>query len=249
MEYTPASHTSADGSGSGKGILRFYFAPKHDTLLLNSLMGLFVMFMLLEEESTDPDMRHILNTGGPTAGVMKGWERVAIDAERAQLITLLTGISGRAPQPRFKKLLPDLKELIVAFDYSKKGKTRFRTSVWPGENGTSLGRLMVTKELEREWNNVMSGCMDPLREFLRNDYKPVKAVEAVKAADDGEKIQTQGNKAPIPGEETEVDDDTVPTVTVAAVNRKRYVRGDLRYGFRWACSIIGVRPRGIFRRL
>ncbi len=28
-------------------------------------------------------------------GVMKGWQRVAFDAERAQLISLLSGIAGQ----------------------------------------------------------------------------------------------------------------------------------------------------------
>jgi hypothetical protein len=76
MEYSP----SRVGATS-KGILRFWFCPKTDTLLLNSLMGLFIMFMLLEDEEDYVGV-----------GVMDGWEKVAFDAERAQLISLLSGM-------------------------------------------------------------------------------------------------------------------------------------------------------------
>jgi hypothetical protein len=237
MEYTPGNPRNEDGGGTGKGILRFYFAPKIDTLLLNSLMGLFVMFMLLEEGSPDS----ILSTGGPTAGVMKGWERVAIDAERAQLITLLSGIAGHAPQPRFKQLLPNLKELVIAFDYTRKGKTRFRTSVWPGENGTTLGRVGVPRGMEEDWAGIMEGCLAPLRGFLKSDYAVVQEAKAGDAEEDRDS-----------GEESDEDgmgENGVPSISVAKVMRKRFVRGDLRYAFRWSCSLIGVRPRGIFRRL
>ena len=119
-------------------------------------MGLFIMFMLLEDEEDYVGV-----------GVMKGWQSVAFDAERAQLISLLSGIAGHAPQPRFKDVFPSLKELIIAFDYTKQGKTRFRTSVWPGENGTSLQQLNddVGSEL------VFEGLFRPMREYLENDFK------------------------------------------------------------------------------
>ncbi|TVY22747.1 hypothetical protein LHYA1_G008389 [Lachnellula hyalina] len=149
MRYDPVG-----GNGSGKGILRFYFCPKLDTLLLNSLMGLFVMFVLLEEHTS-----HV--------GTMQGWETVAFDAERAQLITLLSGIPGHNVQPRIKELFPELKRLVIAFDYKKNGKTRFRTSVWPGENGTSLKSfpwpVIETSQFEE--------IFKPMRQFLVNDYE------------------------------------------------------------------------------
>jgi len=155
MKYEPTR-----GGSGGKGILRFYFCPKLDTLLLNSLMGLFMMFVLLEQEGVD------------YAGTMRGWETVAFDAERAQLITLLSGIPGHNVQPRIKEIFPELKQLVIAFDYKKNGKTRFRTSVWPGENGTSLKAF--------PWPVIESSHFEeifkPMREFLVNDYEGEGAV-------------------------------------------------------------------------
>jgi hypothetical protein len=194
MEYEPPRSGT-----SGKGVLRFYFNPVLDTLLLNSLMGLFIMFMLLEDEEDYVGV-----------GVMKGWQRVAFDAERAQLISLLSGIAGHAPQPRFKEVFPSLKELIIAFDYTSKGKTRFRTSVWPGENGTSLRELTLPPQLE---TGIFETVFKPMREYLEHDY-----AEA-------------------------------PKIGVAKVKRKAFIRGDIRYGFRKTCSFLGLRPRGVFRRL
>ncbi|KAH7382776.1 hypothetical protein BKA64DRAFT_169116 [Cadophora sp. MPI-SDFR-AT-0126] len=205
------------GMPHGKGILRFYFNPKMDTLLLNSLMGLFIMFMLLED---DDDDYHVM--GG--LGVMKGWKYVAFDSQRAELVSLLSGVAGHAPQPRFKVLFPSLKQLIIAFDYNSKGKTRFRTSVWPGENGTRLldidippttssGRL----ENARELVNMSETIFGPMREYLESDYK-----------------EEAGG---------------VPDVAIAKVKRKKFIRGDLRYAFRKTCSFVGLKPRGVFRRL
>ncbi|TVY88858.1 hypothetical protein LAWI1_G007633 [Lachnellula willkommii] len=144
------------GTRSGKGILRFYFSPKLDTLLLNSLMGLFMMFILLEE-----------HTNTNYVGTMKGWETVAFDAERAQLITLLSGIPGHNIQPRIKAVFPQLKQLVIAFDYKKNGKTRFRTSVWPGENGTSLKQFPWPVLESAELDQIFS----PIKQFLINDYE------------------------------------------------------------------------------
>lgn len=227
----------------GKGILRFYFSPELDTLFLNSLMGLFIMFMLLEDEEYYVGV-----------GVMKGWQKVAFDAERAQLISLLSGIAGNAPQPRFKAVFPNLKELIIAFDYDRKGKTRFRTSVWPGENGTSLSELSLSRildsaagltyqepppdadeeeELAEELDQsnlseserailetnttIVDTIFKPMKEFLDSDYKEEK----------------QG----------------IPEIHLAWVKRRRFLRGDVRYAFRKSCSFFGLRPRGAFRRL
>ncbi|KAE8451750.1 hypothetical protein EG329_003207 [Mollisiaceae sp. DMI_Dod_QoI] len=205
MQYQPPQSGT-----SGKGILRFYFCPELDTLLLNSLMGLFIMFMLLEDEEDYVGV-----------GVMKGWKRVAFDAERAQLISLLSGIAGHSPQPRFKAVFPSLQELIIAFDYTSKGKTRFRTSVWPGENGTSLREVRLPQSLAAEEGELESTIFDtifkPMREYLSNDYKD----------------EVNG----------------VPIMTVAKVKRKAFIRGDIRYAFRKTCSFFGLRPRGVFRRL
>lgn len=209
MDYEP------HGTGrNGKGILRFYFNPDLDTLLLNSLMGLFVMFMLLEDEE------EFLGVTG--LGVMKGWQRVAFDAERAQLITLLSGYAGHAPQPRFKAVFPSLKELIIAFDCNSRGKTRFRTSVWPGENGTSLHRVPFPP-LSREAPNsharetIMELILDPMNTFLESEFK-----------------------ADLAG---------IPQMVIAKVKRKPFIRGDLRYAFRKGCAYVGLKPRGVFRRL
>jgi hypothetical protein len=213
MCYEPPNSIS-----SGKGILRFYFCPKLDTLLLNSLMGLFIMFMLLEDE-----MDYV------GVGVMKGWQRVAFDAERAQLISLLSGIAGHAPQPRFKAVFPSLQELIIAFDYTSKGKTRFRTSVWPGENGTTLKELRlppyVPQEEEEDEDDddesdggaVLDSIFRPMRGYLENEYQE----------------EARG----------------VPVMKIAKVKRKAFIRGDIRYAFRKTCSFFGLRPRGVFRRL
>lgn len=204
MEYEPPR-----GGPSGKGVLRFYFSPELDTLLLNSLMGLFIVFMLLEDEEDYVGV-----------GEMKGWQRVAFDAERAQLISLLSGIAGHAPQPRFKQFFPSLKQLIIAFDYTSKGKTRFRTSVWPGENGTSLTELTLPASVDT--GGIFDTIFKPMKDYLANDYKQA---------------------------DLEDDRQEIPTIGVAKVKRKKFIRGDIRYGFRKTCSFFGLRPRGVFRRL
>lgn len=207
----------APGLPNGKGILRFYFNPKMDTLLLNSLMGLFIMFMLLED---DDDDYHVM--GG--LGVMKGWKYVAFDAQRAELISLLSGVAGHAPQPRFKVLFPALKQFIIAFDHNSKGKTRFRTSVWPGENGTRLINLDLpptTKKgsinMAEEIVKIADTILLPMQDYLEADYKD--------------------------------EADGVPDVAMAKVKRKKFIRGDVRYAFRKTCSFMGLKPRGVFRRL
>ncbi|KAG4429523.1 hypothetical protein IFR05_014997 [Cadophora sp. M221] len=207
----------APGLPHGKGILRFYFNPKMDTLLLNSLMGLFIMFMLLEDDDGDYPVM-----GG--LGVMRGWKYVAFDAQRAELISLLSGVAGHAPQPRFKILFPSLKQFIIAFDHNSRGKTRFRTSVWPGENGTRLIDLDIPPitqkgsiDIAEKIVKIADTILNPMREYLETDYK-----------DEG-----QG----------------VPQVTMAKVKRKKFIRGDVRYAFRKTCSFMGLKPRGVFRRL
>lgn len=196
MQYEPPRSGT-----SGKAILRFWFCPELDTLLLNSLMGLFVMFMLLEDEEEYVGV-----------GVMKGWQSVAFDAERAQLISLLSGLAGHSAQPRFKEVFPSLKELIIAFDYTRSGRTRFRTSVWPGENGTSLSPVSIPRD--NDGGRIFDLIFKPLEEYLQNDYAP-----------------------------------NIPSIQVAKVKRKTFIRGDVRYAFRKTCSFFGLRPRGVFRRL
>ncbi|PBP28156.1 hypothetical protein BUE80_DR000948 [Diplocarpon rosae] len=210
MDYQPPGDVS-----HGKGILRFYFNPDLDTLLLNSLMGLFVMFMLLEDEE------EFLGLTG--LGIMKGWQRVAFDAERAQLITLLSGNSGSPPQPRFKSVFPALRELTIAFDCNSKGKTRFRTSVWPGENGTSLTEIPMPStfpyEIEgtEERDTLMEAMVSPMKQFLESEFK--------------------------------TDTTETPGIVIAKVKRKMFIRGDIRYAFRKMCAMVGLKPRGVFRRI
>jgi len=252
MEYTPLR-----AGTTSKGILRFYFAPKLDTLLLNSLMGLFIMFMLLEDEEDYVGV-----------GVMDGWEKVAFDAERAQLISLLSGIAGHAPQPRFKAIFPSLKELIIAFDYTSSGKTRFRTSVWPGENGTTLTELSLPSATEGSsdasssesasehletiedarphWTTQAAAhIFAPMKQYLQNDYGEPNNV----AVEIGDEIASEIG-AGLGGQEEEMGGDgRVPVMKIAKVKRKKYIRGDIRYVFRKTCSVFGVRPRGVFRRL
>lgn len=194
MEYSPVR-----GGSSGKGILRFYFCPKLDTLLLNSLIGLFMMFVMLEGDAD-------------YAGTMKGWEMVAFDAERLQLITLFFRIPGHSASSRIKEVFPSLKQLIIAFDYSKRGKTRFRASVWPGENGTSLKAFPWPVIESGQFNEIFR----PMRESLAND------------ADGREEV---------------------PEMVAAKVKRKVFIRGDVRYVFRKCCAFVGLRPRGVFRRI
>ncbi|EHK98397.1 hypothetical protein M7I_5772 [Glarea lozoyensis 74030] len=145
MEYDPTRGLS------GKGILRFFFNPVLDTLLLNSLMGLFMMFVLLEEEVE-------------YAGTMRGWQTVAFDAE-----------------------------------------------LWPGENGTTLKEFPWPVMESREFETIF----EPMKSYLENDY-------------------TEGD---------------VPEIQVAKVKRKVFLRGDIRYAFRKTCAVMGMRPRGIFRRI
>ena len=183
-------------SALSKGVRRFYFCPARDTLFLNTLMGLYMAFMLLDTDETN-DM-----------GEMSGWRNVALDADRAHLITLLAGRQGHAPQPRLHEVFPDLETLTLAIDTTKRGRTRFRTSVWPGENGTSLKPLSF---LEAD----MTSILEPMEEFIRADYS-----------------------------ETGLD-----CVDVAQVKRKRFIRGDMRYGVRKTCSILGIRPPAFLMRL
>lgn len=217
QNYRLMSYEPRPTGSSGKGILRFYFSPELDTLFLNSLMGLFIMFMLLEDEEEYVGV-----------GVMKGWQKVAFDAERVQLISLLAGIAGHAPQPRLKAVFPSLKDFTIAFDYSAKGKIRFRTSVWPGENGTSLEEVTPASQLgstgdlidlrEPIWTDKLNTFLKPMQQYLDQDFK-----------DNG---QSQ-----------------VPTVNIANVKRKAFLRGDIRYALRKTCTFFGMRPRGPFRRL
>ena len=183
-------------SALSKGVRKFYFSPTRDTLFLNTLMGLYMAFMLLDMDETN------------CMGVMSGWQNVALDADRAHLITLLAGRQGHARQPRFREVFPDLKTLTLAIDTTKRGRTRFRTSVWPGENGTSLKPLGLP-------DADMTSILEPMEAFIQADY----------------------SEAPL------------DCVDVAQVKRKRFIRGDMRYGLRKTCSILGVRPPAFLMRL
>ena len=145
MDYDPAF--------PAKPVRKFYFSPRADTLFLNTLTALYMTLILLEED--------IVNA--PRLGIMKGWQNVGFDADRAHLVTLLSGLQGRAPRPQFQRVFPDLKSLTIAFDFTRKGKTRFRTSVWPGENGTNLVAL------KGDTSTLMS-LFEPIREDLRKEF-------------------------------------------------------------------------------
>jgi hypothetical protein len=225
MEYKPPPTGM-----TGKGILRFYFCPVQDTLLLNSLIGLFIMFMLLDD---DIDLC-------VTVGVMAGWRRVAFDAERAQLITLLSGVAGHPPQPRFKEIFPDLEELVMAFDYTSKGKTRFRTSVWPGENGTSL-RTIQPPDPVNDKSGLYEAMFGPMAAALKQSFGEGEEAETDNENED--RIENTNEK------EAKKEEAKVPSLGLAKVERKVYIRGDVRYAFRRGCAVFGLRPRGIFRRL
>jgi hypothetical protein len=142
-----------DPSFPAKPVRKFYFNPRADTLFLNTLTALYMTLILLEENIIDAQR----------IGVLEGWQNVAIDADRAHLITLLSGLQGRAPRPGFKRVFPNLQSLTIAFDFTRKGKTRFRTSVWPGENGTSL------VELKGDTTTLM-GLFSPIRIDLKNEF-------------------------------------------------------------------------------
>ncbi|KAG9245798.1 hypothetical protein BJ878DRAFT_418380 [Calycina marina] len=150
-----------DAPTGAKGIRKFYFSPRNDTLFLNTLMGLYMAFMLLESE-TELD--------SPLGrGAMMGWQN-----------------------------------------------TRFRTSVWPGENGTSLQPLNASME-------SLDRLQKPIIQFTKMEY----------ASRDEEENTSIG----------------LPLVEVVSVNRKRYLRGDMRYGFRKTCSKLHVRPPTFLLRL
>jgi hypothetical protein len=138
-------------SALSKGVRKFYFSPEKDTLFLNTLMGLYMAFMLLDVDETN------------CMGVMSSWQNVALDADRAHLITILAGRQGHARRPRFREVFPNLKRLTLAIDTTKRGRTRFRTSVWPGENGTSL--KYVDMELAE-----MTSIVEPMSQFICTDY-------------------------------------------------------------------------------
>ncbi|KAH8594404.1 hypothetical protein B0O99DRAFT_595343 [Bisporella sp. PMI_857] len=211
QNYQLMSYEAPTGS---KGIRKFYFSPRTDTLFLNTLMGLYMAFMLLETE---------LELDSPLGrGVMKGWQNVALDADRAHLLDLLAGHHGHPPSPRLREVFPDLKKFTIALDFTRKGKTRFRTSVWPGENGTSLQVLAGNPE-------ILDRLLLPIVQFTKMQYG--------KKGDDMDDGESEG------------EDEDIPTVEVATVKRKRFLRGDIRYGFRKTCSFLHVRPPGIFMRL
>jgi len=194
-----------DAPSGTKGIRKFYFNPRSDTLFLNTLMGLYMAFMLLESS---------LEIDSPLGkGVMVGWQNVALDADRAHLLDLLAGHHGHPQSPRLREVFPDLKNFTIAMDFTRRGKTRFRTSVWPGENGTHL-------EVLKGHTGCLERLFDPIVQFMNLEY---------------------ADKA---GEEY-----GIPKVILADVKRKRFLRGDIRYGFRKTCSFLHVRPPGIFMRL
>lgn len=145
MEYEPSFPT--------KPLRKFYFNPRADTLFLNTLTALYMTLNLLEES----------HEATSTLGIMKGWENIAFDADRAHLVTLLSGLQGRAPRPQFHRVFPNLKSLTIAFDFTRQGKTRFRTSVWPGENGTKL------VDLKGDTTTLMS-LFEPIREDLKKEF-------------------------------------------------------------------------------
>jgi len=198
-----------------KGIRQFYFNPDRDTLFLNTLMGLYMAFMLLE---TDTDGSNDVEQ----KGVMKGWQNIALDADRAHLLDLLAGHHGHPAAPRLRYIFPDLRKFTIAFDITRTGKTRFRTSVWPGENGTSL--KVLPSALGTEY---LSRLFEPMVQFTILEY---------------------GNKKD-GGEGREAVPRPVPKVELARVERKRFLRGDIRYGFRKSCHFLHIRPSGIFMRL
>jgi len=210
QNYQLMSYEAPTGT---KGIRKFYFSPRNDTLFLNTLMGLYMAFMLLE---TEVELNSPLGRG-----VMKGWQNVALDADRAHLLDLLAGHHGHPASPRLREVFPDLKNFTIALDFTSKGRTKFRTSVWPGENGTSLRVLRSNSEcLER--------LARPIVQFTKMQYG-----KGTKDEDDGD----------------EEDEESLPNVHVARVKRKRFLRGDLRYGFRKTCSFLHIRPPAIFMRL
>ena len=142
-----------DPSFPAKPVRKFYFDPRADTLFLNTLTALYMTLILLEEDSQQ----------APRLGIMKGWENVAFDADRAHLVTLLSGVQGRAPRPKFQRVFPDLKSMTIAFDFTRRGKTRFRTSVWPGENGTKLVELKGNTD-------ALRSLFEPIREDLDKEF-------------------------------------------------------------------------------
>jgi len=142
-----------DPSFPAKPVRKFYFNPRADTLFLNTLTALYMTLILLEEDTEN----------APRLGIMKGWQNVAFDADRAHLVTLLSGLQGRAPRPQFQRVFPNLESLTIAFDFTSKGKTRFRTSVWPGENGTKL------VELKGNTDTLMA-LFEPIRDDLKKEF-------------------------------------------------------------------------------
>jgi hypothetical protein len=145
MEYDP--HFPA------KPTRKFYFNPQADILFLNTLTALYMTVILLENVSEEESR----------LGVMKGWQNLAFDADRARILLLLSGNLGGPPRPNFKRVFPDMNNFIVAFDSPNDGKTRFRASVWPGENGTNL------MALKGDTTNLMS-LFEPIREYLEKEY-------------------------------------------------------------------------------
>jgi hypothetical protein len=292
MEYKPREvsfrvHTGIDNdddNGFGKGIQRFYFAPKYDTLFFNSLIGLFVLVLLSDGDEHQPLAGRLLRNN-PSArvhlrGLFRGWERVAMDANRARHLGLRGGVEG-SKSPQFKHLIPDLKELVLAFDHDSKGRTHFRDSVFPGTNGTSLIFLPEPKEYSEGWKTLLDEYIYPLKKSMKECFAKQEIVRKIKTdtvpdgvaplqeaqeALVGDEIvidertylenraraaspHVHADKEISPTEITYIVDGIIPDVTIAKVHRKRYLRGDLRYVFRWSCAIVHIRPRGIFRRL
>ena len=166
---------------------------------------------------------------------MPGWQNVALDADRAHLLDLLAGHDGQQACPKLKEVFPDLKRFTIAFDFTKKGKTRFRTSVWPGENGTSLKVLRGNTE-------CLEGLFEGVLRFTGGEAGRGRWVSEA----DAEGV-TDGNVEEV-GDIEEVGDNGL-RLDLANVKRKRFLRGDVRYGFRKFCALLRIRPSGILMRL
>jgi hypothetical protein len=145
MTYEPRSLLS-------KHIRPFYFSPVIDTLFLNIFMTSSMVYILLDADETT------------TVDIMHGWQNVAMDIERAYLLPVFAGQGGYASQPRFREVFPDLKMLRMAVYAEPNGNTRYRRSVWPGENGTTLTKIAPECLF-------IDSILDPLKGYLRFNYR------------------------------------------------------------------------------
>jgi hypothetical protein len=109
------------------------------------------------------------------------------------------------------------------------------------EEGEGEETLETIEDATPHWTTQAAAhIFAPMKQYLVNDYEDK---EEVLVANEGTDSIENRDRVP---KKSKAE---VPIMKIAKVKRKKYIRGDIRYVFRKTCSVFGVRPRGVFRRL